>query len=205
MIAEIGHFALVLAFALALYQTVVPLYGAHRGDAALMSTAVPAALSQLALIAVAFAALTWLYVVSDFTVENVWANSHTAKPLIYKIAGVWGNHEGSMVLWVLILALFGAAVALFGSNLPLTLRSRVLGVQGSIGAAFLLFILASSNPFNRLDPALDEGGDGEGEGDRETDIAGIEERRVHGEGGILEDRIEAQPLDRGGIEALERV
>ncbi|MFW6077266.1 MAG: heme lyase NrfEFG subunit NrfE, partial [Hyphomicrobiales bacterium] len=141
MIAEIGHFALVLAFALAVYQTVVPLYGAQRGDAALMTTALPAAFSQLALIAVAFAALTWLYVTSDFTVENVWANSHTAKPLIYKIAGVWGNHEGSMVLWVLILALFGAAVALFGSNLPLTLRSRVLGVQGSIGAAFLLFIL----------------------------------------------------------------
>ena len=138
MIAEIGHFALVLAFALALYQTVVPLYGAHRGDGALMRTALPAAFSQLGLIAIAFAALTWAYVTSDFTVENVWANSHTAKPLLYKFAGVWGNHEGSMVLWVLILALFGAAVALFGSNLPLTLRSRVLGVQGSIGAAFLL-------------------------------------------------------------------
>jgi cytochrome c-type biogenesis protein CcmF len=157
MIAEIGHFALVLAFALALYQTAVPLYGAQRGDATLMRTALPAAYSQLALIAIAFVALTWLYVTSDFTVENVWANSHTAKPLIYKISGVWGNHEGSMVLWVLILALFGAAVALFGSNLPLGLRSRVLAVQGSIGAAFLLFILGSSNPFNRLDPAPIEG------------------------------------------------
>src|SRR3990170_1097184 len=120
MIAEIGHFALVLAFALALYQTVVPLYGAWRGDGALMRTALPAAFSQLALIFVAFAALTLAYVTSDFTVHNVWANSHTAKPLIYKLAGVWGNHEGSMVLWVLILALFGAAVALFGSNLPLS-------------------------------------------------------------------------------------
>ena len=157
MIAEIGHFALVLAFALALYQTVVPLYGAARGDAALMHTALPAAFSQLALVAVAFAALTFAYVTSDFTVHNVWANSHTAKPLLYKLAGVWGNHEGSMVLWVLILALFGAAVALFGSNLPLGLRSRVLAVQGSIGAAFLLFILASSNPFQRLDPAPIEG------------------------------------------------
>ena len=157
MIAEIGHFALVLAFALALYQTVVPLYGAHRADGALMRTALPAAFSQLGLIAIAFAALTWAYVTSDFTVENVWANSHTAKPLLYKVAGVWGNHEGSMVLWVLILALFGAAVALFGSNLPLTLKSRVLAVQGSIGAAFLLFILATSNPFQRLDPTPIEG------------------------------------------------
>jgi cytochrome c-type biogenesis protein CcmF len=157
MIAEIGHFALVLAFTLALYQTIVPLYGARRQDAALMRTALPAAYAQLALIAVAFAALTFAYVTSDFTLHNVWANSHTAKPLIYKLAGVWGNHEGSMLLWVLILALFGAAVALFGSNLPLTLRSRVLAVQGSIGAAFLLFILASSNPFQRLDPAPIEG------------------------------------------------
>jgi cytochrome c-type biogenesis protein CcmF len=143
MIAEIGHFALVLAFALSLYPDGrAALRRASRSDTALMAhRGPPAAYSQFAFVAVAFAALTWLYVVSDFTVENVWANSHTAKPLIYKIAGVWGNHEGSMVLWVLILALFGAAVALFGSNLPLTLRSRVLGVQGSIGAAFLLFIL----------------------------------------------------------------
>jgi len=157
MIAEIGHFALVLAFTLALYQTIVPLFGARRGDATLMRTALPAASSQLALIVIAFAALTFAYVTSDFTVHNVWANSHTAKPLIYKFAGVWGNHEGSMLLWVLILALFGAAVALFGNNLPLALRSRVLAVQGSIGAAFLLFILASSNPFQRLDPAPVEG------------------------------------------------
>src|SRR5687767_15557555 len=93
----------------------------------------------------------------DFSVLNVIEHSHSTKPLVYKLAGVWGNHEGSMLLWVLILALFGAAVALFGNNLPLPLRSRVLAVQGSIGAAFLLFILASSNPFQRLDPAPIEG------------------------------------------------
>ena len=93
------------------------------------------------------------YVTSDFSLQNVWANSHSAKPLIYKIAGVWGNHEGSMVLWVLILALFGAAVATFGTNLPRELQANVLAVQGSIAAAFLLFIITTSNPFIRLDPA----------------------------------------------------
>ena len=112
MIAELGHLALVLALATALYQTSVPFYGAAAGDLRLMQAAVPAALTQLALIAFAFAALTWSYVSSDFSLANVYANSHTAKPLIYKISGVWGNHEGSMVLWVLILALNGAAVAL---------------------------------------------------------------------------------------------
>ncbi|MGE0214084.1 MAG: heme lyase CcmF/NrfE family subunit [Parvibaculaceae bacterium] len=157
MIAEIGHFSLVLAFALALFQTAVPQYGAFRGDAALMRTGVPAAGMQFLLLLIAFAALTWSYVTSDFSVSNVWQNSHSAKPLLYKISGVWGNHEGSMVLWVLILALFGAAVAWFGGNLPLSLKARVLSVQGSIGAAFLLFILASSNPFLRLDPAPVEG------------------------------------------------
>ena len=159
MIAELGHLALVLALALAtaLYQTSVPFYGAAAGDLRLMQAAVPAALTQLALIAFAFAALTWSYVSSDFSLANVYANSHTAKPLIYKISGVWGNHEGSMVLWVLILALNGAAVALAGDNLPPGLKARVLSVQGAIGVAFLLFIIVASNPFERLDPAPIEG------------------------------------------------
>src|SRR5690349_7092867 len=122
-----------------------------------MQAAVPAALCQLALIAFAFAALTWSYVNSDFSLANVYANSHTAKPLIYKISGVWGNHEGSMLLWVLILALNGAAVALAGGTLPPGLKARVLAVQGSIGVAFLLFIIIASNPFDRLDPAPIEG------------------------------------------------
>jgi cytochrome c-type biogenesis protein CcmF len=157
VIAELGHLALVLALATALYQTSVPLYGAAAGDLRLMQAAVPAALTQLALIAFAFAALTSAYMNSDFSLANVYANSHTAKPLIYKISGVWGNHEGSMLLWVLILALNGAAVALFGDNLPPGLRARVLAVQGSIAVAFLLFIIIASNPFERLDPAPIEG------------------------------------------------
>jgi cytochrome c-type biogenesis protein CcmF len=157
VIAETGHFALILALATALVQFVVPLYGAHKGDRALMNIAAPATLAQLALILVAFFALMHAYVTSDFSLANVAENSHSAKPLLYKISGVWGNHEGSMVLWVLILALFGSGVALFGNNLPLELKSRVLAIQGSIGAAFLLFSVATSNPFLRLDPAPIEG------------------------------------------------
>ena len=124
MIAEIGHFALILATGVALYQFLVPLLGAYRGDAGLMRSGISAALLQLGLIAIAFAVLTHAYIVSDFSVQNVFENSHSAKPLLYKISGVWGNHEGSMILWVLILALYGAAVALFGHNLPLELRAR---------------------------------------------------------------------------------
>ena len=118
-----------------------------------MAIAVPAAQMQFLLIALAFGALMTAYITSDFSLANVWQNSAAAKPLLYKISGVWGNHEGSMVLWVLILALFGAAVASFGSNLPPELRANVLAVQGSIAVAFLLFIVMTSNPFLRLDPA----------------------------------------------------
>ncbi len=157
MIVEIGHFALVLALAVAVFQFAVPLIGAHRGDLRLMQTAVPAALLQLTLIVMAFVVLMHAYVISDFSLQNVFENSHSAKPLLYKISGVWGNHEGSMLLWVLILSIFGAAVALFGNNLPLELKSRVLAIQGSIGAAFLLFSVLTSNPFNRLDPPPIEG------------------------------------------------
>src|SRR6478736_5530271 len=153
MIAETGHYALILALALAIVQTVLPLWGTRTRDPQLMAVAAPAAQMQFVLIAIAFSALMTAYVTSDFSLQNVWANSHSAKPLIYKIAGVWGNHEGSMVLWVLILALFGAAVATYGSNLPRELQANVLAVQGSIAAAFLLFIITTSNPFVRLDPA----------------------------------------------------
>src|SRR6476469_4276052 len=157
MIAETGHYALILALAVAIVQTVLPLWGTRRHDPQLMAVAVPAAQMQFLLIAISFSALMTAYVTSDFSLENVWANSHSAKPLIYKIAGVWGNHEGSMVLWVLILALFGAAVATYGSNLPRELQANVLAVQGSIAAAFLLFIITTSNPFTRLDPAPFDG------------------------------------------------
>ena len=157
MIIEFGHFALVLALVVAVFQMVVPAYGAKIGDQRLMATASTAALVQAGLIAISFAALTHAYVVSDFSVQNVAANSHSTKPLIYKISGVWGNHEGSMLLWVLILALFGAAVAAFGNNLPASLKARVLSVQSSIAVAFIAFIVLTSNPFLRLFPAPADG------------------------------------------------
>jgi cytochrome c-type biogenesis protein CcmF len=159
MAPEIGHYALVLALVLALVQSVAPIVGAARRDAALMGMAPATALAICALVALSFAALTWAYVVSDFSVLNVVENSHSQKPMIYKITGVWGNHEGSMLLWVLILALFGAAVAAFGGNLPATLKANVLGVQGWITTAFLAFILKASNPFARLANPPFEGND----------------------------------------------
>jgi cytochrome c-type biogenesis protein CcmF len=157
MTPEIGQFAIILAFVTAIYQFAVPMYGAWRNDSRLMAVAAPAAALQFGLIALAFGCLTWSYLSSDFSVENVFRNSHSDKPLIYKISGVWGNHEGSMLLWVMMLALFGAAVAAFGGNLPPSLKARVIAVQGSISIAFLSFILLTSNPFNRLDPAPIEG------------------------------------------------
>ena len=157
MIAELGHYALVLAFALAIVQGTLPLWGASRRDAALMALAPSAAVAQFFCIAVAFGALMHAYVVSDFSVLNVAANSHVAKPLIYKISGVWANHEGSLVLWVLVLSLFGALIALMGKNLPAPFKARTLAVQGLIGVGFLAFMLFTSNPFLRLDPAPFEG------------------------------------------------
>ena len=156
MIIELGHFALILALMVAIVQSTLPLWGAHRGDARLMALAVPSAMIQLVLVGASFAVLTWAFVASDFSLAVVVSNSHTAKPLLYKISGVWGNHEGSLLLWVLILAIYGAAVAVFGGNLPTKLRARVLAVQGMIGVAFLLFLLLTSNPFWRLAaPPLD--------------------------------------------------
>ena len=156
MIVELGHFALLLALCVALVQTFVPLIGAHTRNAALMAVAEPAAVVQFLLVAASFAALTYAFVVSDFSLLLVVQNSHTLKPMLYKISGVWGNHEGSLLLWVLILALFGACAAWFGGNLPPTLRARVIAVQGSIGVAFMLFMIFTSNPFLRLEiPPLD--------------------------------------------------
>jgi cytochrome c-type biogenesis protein CcmF len=156
MIIELGHFALILALMVALVQSTLPLWGAHRGDARLMALAEPAAMIQLVLVAASFAVLTWAFVASDFSLAVVVQNSHTEKPLLYKISGVWGNHEGSLLLWVLILAIYGGAVAVWGGNLPMRLKARVLAVQGMIGVAFLLFMLLTSNPFWRLAaPPLD--------------------------------------------------
>ncbi|SHI67674.1 heme lyase CcmF/NrfE family subunit [Wenxinia saemankumensis] len=156
MIVELGQFCLILAFALAILQTLVPLVGAGRGWRGWMAFAEPAALAQFLLLGVSFVALVRAFVVSDFSVRIVVENSHSLKPMLYKVTGTWGNHEGSMLLWVLILALFGAAAAWFGGNLPATLRARVLAVQGSIGAAFLGFVIFTSNPFDRVAfPPLD--------------------------------------------------
>ncbi|HIJ37257.1 MAG TPA: heme lyase CcmF/NrfE family subunit [Rhodospirillaceae bacterium] len=153
MIAETGQFALILALLVALVQGTIPMIGAARGDRAWMDLARPAAFAQFALVALAFAALTTCYVTSDFSVLNVVQNSHTDKPMIYKISGVWGNHEGSMLLWVFILAIYGMAVAAAGGNLPPALRARALAVQALIAVGFILFILTTSNPFTRIDPA----------------------------------------------------
>jgi cytochrome c-type biogenesis protein CcmF len=159
VIAEAGHYALVLALGLALIQSSVPMLGARWGDAALMNVARSTALAQFLFVALSFAALVTLHVTSDFSVVNVFENSNSQQPLIYKITGVWGNHEGSMLLWVLILALFGSLVAAFGNNLPLSLRANVLGVQAWVAGAFYLFILVTSNPFLRIQNPPIEGRD----------------------------------------------
>ena len=150
MIAEIGHFAVLLAFAIALVQSVIPLIGAQKNWAGWMRLGDSAALSQFVLVAISFGALTYSFVVSDFSLQLVAGNSHSAKPMLYKITGVWGNHEGSMLLWILILVFYGALVALFGRNLPAALKARVLAVQSMISTAFLAFLIFTSNPFTRL-------------------------------------------------------
>src|SRR5437773_5155955 len=159
MIAESGHYALVIALALALVLMSVPFVGARKNDPVLMAVAGPTAVAQWCFVALAFGALMICYVRSDFSVLNVFENSHSAKPLVYKLSGVWGNHEGSMLLWVLILSTFGALVALFGGNLPARLRANVLGVQSWIAVAFDLFILLTSNPFLRIPQPPLEGAD----------------------------------------------
>ncbi len=159
MLVEAGHFALALALGLSLIQFIVPLWGARANDPVLMAVAPTSALAVLACIAFAFLALTFAYVSSDFSVLNVVQNSHSAKPLIYKISGVWGNHEGSMLLWVLILALFGAVVAVSRNSIPMRLQANTLAVQAAVTIAFLLFILTTSNPFTRAVPVPLEGQD----------------------------------------------
>ena len=151
MINEIGHFTLLLAFCVALLQATVPLFGAHKGRIDLMAISESAANLQFALLLASFGALTHAFMTSDFSVKLVVLNSHSLKPMLYKITGVWGNHEGSMLLWVLILSLFGASASWFGANLPILLKTRVLAIQGAIGVAFLAFIIFTSNPFERVE------------------------------------------------------
>ncbi len=156
MIVETGHFALILAAIVAMVQFAVPLWGSYKSDPILMRVAAPAAQVQLLLLLISFLALMWAYITSDFSVKNVFANSHSAKPLFFKISGVWANHEGSMLLWVLILAFYGAMVAMFGRNLPPSLKTHVLSIQALVSLSFLLFLIFTSNPFERLvNPPLD--------------------------------------------------
>ncbi len=150
MITELGHFALILAFLVAIVQTVVPQVGAAKRWNGWMVFAEPAAIAQFLLTAFSFGALVWAFVASDFSLRIVVENSHSAKPMLYKISGTWGNHEGSMLLWVLIVTIFGAMAAIFGGGLPPTLKARVLSVQSAIAVAFFAFILFTSNPFDRL-------------------------------------------------------
>ncbi|QFT60231.1 Cytochrome c-type biogenesis protein CcmF [Sulfitobacter sp. THAF37] len=159
MITELGHFALILAFAVAIIQMIVPLIGAQKRWPGWMAVAEPAAGAQFALTALSFGALMWAFINSDFSLKLVVDNSHSAKPMLYKISGTWGNHEGSMLLWVLILTLFGAMAAWFGGNLPPSLRARVLAVQSAIAVAFFAFIIFTSNPFLRLETPPFDGRD----------------------------------------------
>ena len=152
MIAEIGQFALSLALILAAIQTFAPLAGAWRNDPTLMAVGRAATFLQLLFVVVSFVALASCYVLNDFSVALVADHSNLAQPLVYRLGATWGSHEGSMLLWVLILALYGAAVAFFGNSLRETLQARVLAVQGLIGTAFLGFLLFTSNPFTRLSP-----------------------------------------------------
>lgn len=159
MIAELGHYALVLALAITLVQSIIPFWGARTGDEVLMASGTSSAIAGFLALGLSFAALTYAYVTSDFSLTNVWQNSHSDKPMLYKVTGVWGNHEGSMLLWVLILALFSAMLAAFATNLPSRLKADVLAVQGWVTLAFLLFILFTSNPFERLELVPAEGRD----------------------------------------------
>jgi cytochrome c-type biogenesis protein CcmF len=159
MIPELGHYALMLALGLALIQGTMPIVGTRTNDPVLMSMAAPTALAQFFFVAIAFGSLAICYVTSDFSVLNVFENSNSHMPFIYRLTSVWGNHEGSMLLWVSILAFFGALVAAFGTNLPVVLKANALAVQAWIAAAFHLFILTTSNPFVRIPQAPFEGQD----------------------------------------------
>jgi cytochrome c-type biogenesis protein CcmF len=159
VLIEAGHYALALALGLSIVQLIVPLWGARVNDGVLMGVGAPAALGAFACVAFSFGVLTYAYATSDFSLLNVYANSHSAKPFIYKITGVWGNHEGSMLLWILILVLFGAMLAIARNSVPVKLRANTLAVQGAVTTAFLLFLLMTSNPFERIAAAPLEGQD----------------------------------------------
>ncbi|MDH3848171.1 MAG: heme lyase CcmF/NrfE family subunit [Gammaproteobacteria bacterium] len=159
MIPEIGHFALILALSLALCQGVIPLVGAHRNDSAMMAVARTAANGHFFFVAFAFGCLVWAFVQSDFSVLYVANHSQLALPTIYKVSAVWGAHEGSLLMWILILAIWTVAVSYFSHDLPQAFSARVIGVLGLLSTGFLLFTLLTSNPFERLTPAPADGAD----------------------------------------------
>ena len=159
MIPEIGHFALILSLCMALVQSIFPLIGAARDIPGWVAVARPAAYAQLGCISLAYACLTYAFIVHDFSVSYVATNSNDALPLVYRISGVWGAHEGSLLLWALILALWTGAVSFFGRSIPEAMIARVIGVMGLVSLGFLLFLLFTSNPFERLLPAAAQGRD----------------------------------------------
>src|SRR6201989_3042851 len=147
MIPELGHFALIVALCIACMQAVLPLVGAQRGDPVLMGIARPAAQGQFVFVAIAFGCLAWSFVGNDFSVLNVATNSNTSLPLRYRFAATWGSHEGSLLLWVLMLTLWMTAVSVFSRNLPREMLARILSIMAMISVGFLLFMLFTSNPF----------------------------------------------------------
>jgi cytochrome c-type biogenesis protein CcmF len=159
MIPELGHFALIIALLLALTQAILPLVGAQRGNLTLMAVARPAAQGQFVFVAIAFACLAYSFLTNDFSVENVARNSFSQLPEVYRLTATWGSHEGSLLLWVLILGFWSTAVSVFSRHLPEDMAARVIGVMGLISVGFLAFLLTTSNPFERLLPAAMDGND----------------------------------------------
>ena len=157
MIPELGHFALIIAFVIAVILSTVPLIGAAKNDASMIALARPAAYAQLLFVFLAYAALTYAFVTHDFSVLYVSEHSNLLQPLIYRISGVWGAHEGSLLLWTMTLAVWTAAVAIFSRHLPEVLVARVLSVMGMISIGFTSFMLITSNPFERIFPAPNDG------------------------------------------------
>ena len=159
MIPELGHFALIVALCIAVVQALVPLIGSFRGDAAWMEVARPAAAGQFVFVAIAFGCLAWSFVSNDFSVLNVASNSNSSLPVQYRFAATWGSHEGSLLLWVLMLTVWTLAVTVFSRQLPPQLLARVLSVMAMISVGFIAFMLFTSNPFERLLPAAADGRD----------------------------------------------
>src|SRR5262245_65585740 len=159
MVPEIGQFALIIALLLALTQATLPLLGASKGNSNWIDVAAPAGQAQFIFVAIAFSCLGYSFISNDFSVLNVATNSNSQLPLHYRLAATWGSHEGSLLLWTLMLSLWTVAVSLFSKHLPNEMVGRVLSVMGVIGVGFLLFMLTTSNPFARIFPVLPDGRD----------------------------------------------